>query len=436
MSFRLTFLAVALGAALTTHGHVHASDADINRLAKQATAAYAAKDYVASADGFAAAIAAGGDEPALFYNAACAYALAGRPEAAFDFLRQATVAGYTNVTAIHADADLVSLHADPRFEATAGRGRPHAAAPHADVEQHRFRDAVPAGPRRGPAHRRSLAVVVGGQVQLRQLRPRAGLRLGCALHPHAAAGACSDEHRGVLPSAASVRRAIARWAIPASPCRPRSPINSMRSPVTHGARRGSRVRARTARPSTSRHGHRCWHGDRFDRRTTGADLGTGAGCPVPAGIDATGSRSAHVRARPPVRFARQAGAGPPPRRRRARERCRLAAHAVQGFRRRVLRRTYVRDEDAAGQYRLCAHPAFRRSQRRRCVRKPLQRNRHGRRTCHRCARQQRRQQRRGLSPAVDPDRQAIPYITLADPRIPTGLPRLVAPGRRACRRRG
>ena len=113
MSFRSMFLAVALGAALTTHGLAHASDADINRLAKQATAAYAAKDYVASADGFAAAIAAGGDEPALFYNAACAYALAGRPEAAFDFLRQATVAGYTNVTAIRADADLVSLRCRP-----------------------------------------------------------------------------------------------------------------------------------------------------------------------------------------------------------------------------------------------------------------------------------------------------------------------------------
>ena len=115
MSLRSTFLAVALGVALS-HGLAHASDADINRLVKQATAAYAAKDYVASADGFAAAIAAGGDEPALFYNAACAYALAGRTEAAFDFLRQATVAGYTNVTAIRADADLVSLHADPRFE--------------------------------------------------------------------------------------------------------------------------------------------------------------------------------------------------------------------------------------------------------------------------------------------------------------------------------
>jgi hypothetical protein len=85
----------------------HASDADIRRLAKQATESYAAKDYVASADGFAAAIAAGGDEPALFYNAACAYALAGRREAAFDFLRQATVAGYTNFTAIRADTDLV-----------------------------------------------------------------------------------------------------------------------------------------------------------------------------------------------------------------------------------------------------------------------------------------------------------------------------------------
>jgi len=115
MSFRRTLLAVALGVALF-HGPAHASDADIRLLAKQATEAYAAKDYVASADGFAAAIAAGGDEPALFYNAACAYALAGRREAAFDFLRQATVAGYTNFTAIRADTDLASLRADARFD--------------------------------------------------------------------------------------------------------------------------------------------------------------------------------------------------------------------------------------------------------------------------------------------------------------------------------
>ncbi|HSD18154.1 MAG TPA: S41 family peptidase [Thermomonas sp.] len=116
MSFRHALFAMALGLALPA-GLACASDADVNRLAKQAAAAYAAKDYVASGDGFAAAIAAGGkEEPALYYNAACAYALAGRLETAFDFLRQATDAGFTNVSAIRADADLAALRADPRFE--------------------------------------------------------------------------------------------------------------------------------------------------------------------------------------------------------------------------------------------------------------------------------------------------------------------------------
>lgn len=115
MSLRHTLVAVALGAALSV-GVAHASEADIAGLVKQASAAYAAKDYLASAEGFAAAVAAGGDEPALLYNAACAYSLAGRPEQAFDYLRRATVAGYSDVSGIRADTDFTSLRQDPRFE--------------------------------------------------------------------------------------------------------------------------------------------------------------------------------------------------------------------------------------------------------------------------------------------------------------------------------
>ena len=103
-------LCVSCGAAL-------AGNADPEALARQGTAAYQAKDYPASADAFVAAIAAGGDDPALYYNAACASALAGRRDAALDLLAQAVEAGYTLVDAIRADTDLATLHGDPRFDA-------------------------------------------------------------------------------------------------------------------------------------------------------------------------------------------------------------------------------------------------------------------------------------------------------------------------------
>ena len=109
-----------LSLALLVSGGAFASpqDApqDVQQLAQKATAAYEAKDYAASADAWAAAIAAGGDDPVLYYNAACASALAGRKDAALDLLRKATAGGYNNLAAIRADADLVSLHGDARFE--------------------------------------------------------------------------------------------------------------------------------------------------------------------------------------------------------------------------------------------------------------------------------------------------------------------------------
>lgn len=90
---------------------------EVQALVRQATEAYRAQDYARSADAFAAAIAAGGEDAALYYNAACAAALAGRKDIALERLRQAVAAGYTEVDAIRADTDLASLHGDPRFEA-------------------------------------------------------------------------------------------------------------------------------------------------------------------------------------------------------------------------------------------------------------------------------------------------------------------------------
>ncbi|GAB3750385.1 S41 family peptidase [Lysobacter olei] len=93
-----------------------AEGADPQQLVQRATEAYNAKDYGASADAFIAALAVVGGDPVLYYNAACASALAGRTEAAIDLLQKATAAGHTNVAAIRADADLASLRTDPRFE--------------------------------------------------------------------------------------------------------------------------------------------------------------------------------------------------------------------------------------------------------------------------------------------------------------------------------
>ena len=89
---------------------------DVEQLARKATAAYQAKDFAASADAWAAAIAVG-DDPVLYYNAACASALAGRKDAALELLGKATRGGYDNLAAIRADADLAALHDDARFEA-------------------------------------------------------------------------------------------------------------------------------------------------------------------------------------------------------------------------------------------------------------------------------------------------------------------------------
>jgi C-terminal processing protease CtpA/Prc len=107
----LTAFALALSCATA-----FAAGPDLDALVQQATAAYKSGDYAASADGFAAAIEAGGDDPALYYNAACASALAGRKDAALAWLEQAAAAGYTDVDAIRADTDLATLRGDQRFE--------------------------------------------------------------------------------------------------------------------------------------------------------------------------------------------------------------------------------------------------------------------------------------------------------------------------------
>ncbi len=106
--FALAILPILLAAAADA-----GIDPDV--LARQAIEAYGNKDYARSADLFAAAIDAGGQGAELFYNAACASALAGRTDAAFALLDRAAAAGYDTAAQIAKDGDLVTLHEDARW---------------------------------------------------------------------------------------------------------------------------------------------------------------------------------------------------------------------------------------------------------------------------------------------------------------------------------
>jgi carboxyl-terminal processing protease len=92
-----------------------AQSADPAQLAEQAMKAYTAKDFPRSADLFAAAASADAENPALFYNAACSAALAGRTDEAFSRLQSAADLGWGTAGQLAKDTDLVSLHADPRW---------------------------------------------------------------------------------------------------------------------------------------------------------------------------------------------------------------------------------------------------------------------------------------------------------------------------------
>ena len=61
------------------------------------------------------------DDPVAWYNLACSQALTGQPEQALQALAKAMELGFDDVRAIRADADLASLHTDPRFAALLAR---------------------------------------------------------------------------------------------------------------------------------------------------------------------------------------------------------------------------------------------------------------------------------------------------------------------------
>ena len=84
----------------------------------QALAAYNRKDYARSSELYVQAIAAGSDDQTAAYNAACAFALAGNKEQAFSYLSRAVETQAAPVDQLEKDADLASLHADPRWQDT------------------------------------------------------------------------------------------------------------------------------------------------------------------------------------------------------------------------------------------------------------------------------------------------------------------------------
>lgn len=58
-----------------------------------------------------------GDEAAIsFYNAACGFALAGRPEEVIKALDRSFAAGFYQLEHAKVDTDLVSLHRDARWQ--------------------------------------------------------------------------------------------------------------------------------------------------------------------------------------------------------------------------------------------------------------------------------------------------------------------------------
>lgn len=93
--------------------------ATYDQLVEQAWALYEAKDYSASANAYTKAFEALGWKGTANdrYNAACSHALAGVPDSAFaQLFRLAERMDYANLDHLTKDADLIGLHADPRWQ--------------------------------------------------------------------------------------------------------------------------------------------------------------------------------------------------------------------------------------------------------------------------------------------------------------------------------
>lgn len=86
------------------------------QLASEGMAAYGKKDYALAAKLLQQAVEQGSAQSDVLYNTACALALNGEREKAFQFLEKSIDAGYRNPTHLKYDVDLNSLHDDSRWE--------------------------------------------------------------------------------------------------------------------------------------------------------------------------------------------------------------------------------------------------------------------------------------------------------------------------------
>ncbi|MFZ6799530.1 S41 family peptidase [Undibacterium sp. Di24W] len=87
----------------------------LQQYASQAQAALHAKDYLRAAEQYEKAYSIDPRISDISYNAACAYALAGKTDLAFAWLEKSFKAGYFNLEHIKKDSDLDALHADARW---------------------------------------------------------------------------------------------------------------------------------------------------------------------------------------------------------------------------------------------------------------------------------------------------------------------------------
>lgn len=97
------------------------------KLSAQANDAYAQKQYDKSAQLYAEAFEQGERRAVVLYNAASSAALAGRKDEAFKYLEEAAARGFHDAAQMEKDADLVSLRADPRWQAALKRAQSNAA---------------------------------------------------------------------------------------------------------------------------------------------------------------------------------------------------------------------------------------------------------------------------------------------------------------------
>ncbi|MCC3156210.1 hypothetical protein LJ737_03125 [Hymenobacter sp. 15J16-1T3B] len=114
----------ALGAALLLAAQLtQAQTAGFATLSGQAMGAYQNKQYAEAGKLFDQAFRDKKAQPTAsdYYNAACAWALAGNKDQAFRYLDQATAAGWENVAHLKQDTDLDGLRADKRWQPLLGK---------------------------------------------------------------------------------------------------------------------------------------------------------------------------------------------------------------------------------------------------------------------------------------------------------------------------